>query len=571
MIKDLEVLRKMIPKLDIKVVMSEHLHKDSQETYGRLLEGCEELEHIFGDLSRHFEFEYKRLSEEQSRVSIPTITGKRKRPSQNLKTDGIKLADILHQESGAFRFFGDSKDVETTEEKIDTSENNFLSDVVHRLNSLLHRIGPFNINEELDFQSGINHTTLLIQSPILQILNSMQKHNLIIQEDLDSFFKVEKTMEIIALNLFSDCLSEYMPYTYQPRDYIFDGGMNNPKYKELMAVIKAKQKRELNYLFLKTKFMNLDSIIDDLEKKTKGASKNDKQAYIEIQAIKWVKRNVKNLRDLIFGESQLFKNLEDYFMRKSHYSNQENTDILIQSSEFQELRRKLYHMWHISFEILNSDPSEAGKLAAKNSFLMVDFVVQTYGKELIPQIFYGFGPAKHPNQLESMFQSSKLLKDLYKYKIDLQSLFPSGDNPLPEIDEIKLISNEQKKLEILKTLLHDAFGNGIHNAHYFNDDYTFNNHHAFQIDINHLIDENWKEVMAEYFGNVLDDQHYRLDQLTMHKLEYIRKTQDYSPYGSDWLEKLKLILGDKEFTHKLDNFNAYKNSKYEWYSYSDFF
>ncbi|POV99517.1 hypothetical protein PSHT_13481 [Puccinia striiformis] len=136
-----------------------------------------------------------------------------------------------------------------------------------------------------------------------------------------------------------------------------------------------------------------------------------------------------------------------------------------------------------------------------------------------------------------MLQSSKFLKDICKYRIDLQSLFHSRNNSPLEIYERKLIPNEQKKLEILRKLLHGACMN----------------------------------VMAEYFRDVFDDQHYRLDQLTMHKLEYIRKTHDYHPHGSCWLEELKLILGDQEFKNKLDNFDKYKNSEDAWFLKEIFF
>ncbi|POV99516.1 hypothetical protein PSHT_13480 [Puccinia striiformis] len=386
--RNLENLRKMISQLIQAVEVTGHHDQDSQDTYRRLLEACKELEYIYEDLFSKIKTKTKSLLEEQSRVTNPRILVGSKRPFE-INTDGPSLEGVLHQDLEGLEFSGNSKDVETTEEKINNSENNTLGDVVHRLNSVLHRIAPCSINEGFNFESGINHTTLLIHSHILQILNSMQKHNLIMPQDLDRFLQVENTMEIIALNLFNDFLSEYKPYTHHTRDYMFDSGTNNPRYKELIADIKPKQKRELNYLFLKTKFMNSHAIVLNLNNNQRG-----KEAKNKNWAIRLLEMNVKNLRNSIFGENQLFKSLEDYLVRKSHDSHQDNTNITIESHESQELRIKLYNMWHISFAILDSSPSEAGKLAAQSSFLMIDFVVETYGKDLIPQVFQRSTPPK---------------------------------------------------------------------------------------------------------------------------------------------------------------------------------
>ncbi|KAI9612009.1 hypothetical protein H4Q26_008099 [Puccinia striiformis f. sp. tritici PST-130] len=171
----------MISQLIQAVEVTGHHDQDSQDTYRRLLEACKELEYIYEDLFSKIKTKTKSLLEEQSRVTNPRILVGSKRPFE-INTDGPSLEGVLHQDLEGLEFSGNSKDVETTEEKINNSENNTLGDV-----------------------------------------------------DLDRFLQVENTMEIIALNLFNDFLSEYKPYTHHTRDYMFDSGTNNPRYKELIA------------------------------------------------------------------------------------------------------------------------------------------------------------------------------------------------------------------------------------------------------------------------------------------------------------------------------------------------
>jgi hypothetical protein len=72
---------------------------------------------------------------------------------------------------------------------------------VKRLNDILHKVSPFNMEIKIDTEDHLNVKSLELQRIVLQTVDYMFQKNWINKENYIKFFKKDDTLEFVAMNM----------------------------------------------------------------------------------------------------------------------------------------------------------------------------------------------------------------------------------------------------------------------------------------------------------------------------------------------------------------------------------
>jgi len=187
---------------------------------------------------------------------------------------------------------------------LDLVKEKLSTELIERLNGLLHGISSCEIYDKIVLQDAFHQSTLKLQRMVLQTIDYMYKYGLITKKTLRHFFGMKKTLETSAKNLILTFQIQ-MGFPNSSFYHCNKVVLNNPYSSHAISILQGldnKQQRYFVYLCLKEHFTHHYKEI--LEKEEYWMNKD-------------LKPKIKELLGLFFEDSIIFTELERYLQIKS--------------------------------------------------------------------------------------------------------------------------------------------------------------------------------------------------------------------------------------------------------------
>ncbi|OAV92186.1 hypothetical protein PTTG_27740 [Puccinia triticina 1-1 BBBD Race 1] len=451
-------------------VFKSQISQDKQGTI-QISEDLEELIHIQDLLLPHVEKEVKRLGGRNSITShwvqeedIPHLiyfeygSSPIEKITQPLKHT-LSYQDFLHLKIRG-KVPGKIKFLEAVSNFLEhlcqlkwpvSLESKARTDLVKRLNLLLHNFGSFEIEKAADFKDIHNDRNIFrLQNSILKTVHFMYKRNLMTEEDYTEFFKNKKTLENSTIGFFFDAYenqhSSHNDYLNFPSKYVhYSLGKNAFPYQDMTEVLDSEGKRRAPYGLLKLNFITDDrfntiaAIKDSPEKSTDNELEDIQEEFSRL-----------NINDNFFKKDKLVGTLESK-LATDHLPDQRSEEL---NMEIQKAKNHLTDIAKLFVKIGDLKNIKGKEIYRNILFLILDFVTENYGKDLLEEERIGgnfmekFKAMSYSSGIRARLQSVK--QDLPWFgniaKVTLPS--PTLEQVIDFSDKIKILLKEQEELNL---------------------------------------------------------------------------------------------------------------------------